>query len=61
MKIELNIKNKLQIVFDEKSLDIKGWNTLDAYSNNVNFIISDLTTNKIIEDKFFKIPREEDL
>ena len=56
-----NKKNKLQIIFDEKSLDIKGWNTLDAYSNNVNFIISDLITNKIIEDKFFKIPREEDL
>ena len=34
---------------------------VDAYSNDVNFIISDLITNKIIEDKFFKIPQENDL
>ena len=35
--------------------------TIDAYSNNVSFIIYDLKTNEIIEDEFFKIPKEEDL
>ena len=34
---------------------------VDAYSNDVNFIISDLIINKIIEDKFFKITQENDL
>ena len=53
--------SKLKIFFDEKSLEFKGWETKDAYSNNVSFIISNLETNKIIEDKFFKIPKEEDL
>jgi len=33
----------------------------DAYSNNVKFTITDLKTNETIPEKFFKIPREEDL
>ena len=53
--------NKLKIFFDRDSLEFKGWKTIDAYSNNVSFIINDLKTNEIIEDEFFKIPKEEDL
>ena len=53
--------NKLKIFFDKNSLEFKGWETKDAYSNNVIFTIIDLKTNKTIEDKFFKIPKEEDL
>ena len=53
--------NKLKIFFDKNTLEFKGWETKDAYSNNVSFIISNLQTNKIIEDEFFKIPKEEDL
>ena len=53
--------NKIKIFFDRNSLEIKGWKTIDTYSNDVSFIISDLKTNKIIDDNFFKIPREEDL
>ena len=63
IEFELNEKrsDKLKIFFDKKSLEFKGWKTKDAYSNDVNFIIYDLKINKIIEDEFFKIPREEDL
>jgi len=53
--------NKLKIFFDRNSLEFKGWETTDAYSNNVSFIINDLKTNEIIEDEFFKIPKEEEL
>ena len=53
--------NKLKILFDKNSLEFRGWKTKDAYSNDVSFIISDLITNKIIEDKLFKIPQEKDL
>ena len=56
-----NKSNKLKIFFDKKTLEFKGWETKDAYSNNVSFIIINLETNKIIDDKFFKIPKEEDL
>ena len=53
--------DKLKIFFDKNSLEFKGWATKDVYSNNVSFIINDLKTNKIIEDEFFKIPKEENL
>ena len=63
IEFELNEKksNKLKILFDKNSLEFKGWETTDAYSNNVSFIINDLKTNEIIEDEFFKIPKEEEL
>mgnify|MGYP001967821711 FL=1 len=54
-------KNRVKILFDKNSLEFKGWETKDAYSNNVSFIISNLKTNNQIIDDFFKIPKEEDL
>ena len=53
--------NKLKIFFDKNSLELRGWETKDAYSNNVSFIISNLKTNMIYDDDFFKIPKEDDL
>ena len=53
--------NKLKIFFDKNSLEFKGWETKDAYSNNVSFIINNLKTNNQIVDGFFKIPDEKDL
>tara|TARA_Y100000590_G_C15582330_1_gene962814 strand:+ start:589 stop:1167 length:579 start_codon:yes stop_codon:yes gene_type:complete len=53
--------NKIKIFFDKNSLKFKGWETKDAYSNDVSFIISNLRTNELISDNFFKIPKEEDL
>jgi outer membrane lipoprotein-sorting protein len=63
IKFELIEKklNKLKIIFDKNSLELKGWEIIDSYSNNVSFIINNLKTNEIIEDDFFKIPKEEDL
>ena len=58
----IGTKNEiLKILFDEKSLELRGWKTVDAYSNEVVFLISDLIINQQIEDKFFKIPQESDL
>jgi len=54
-------ENKIKIIFDKKTLDLKGWETQDIYSNNVSFEISSLKINNQIIDDFFKIPREEDL
>ncbi len=53
--------NTIKIFFDKNSLEFKGWETNDAYSNKVVFLISNLKTNIIISSDFFKIPREEDL
>jgi len=60
-KFKIFFENKFKIFFDKNSLEFKGWETKDAYSNNVSFIISNLKVNKIIDDEFFKIPKEEDL
>ena len=54
-------KNIIKILFDKNSLDLKGWQTKDSYSNNVIFEISNLEVNKVFEDEFFKIPQEKDL
>ena len=53
--------NRIKILFDKNSLEFKGWETRDAYSNNVSFTINNLKTNNQIIDDFFKIPKEEDL
>ena len=54
-------KNKVKIFFDKNSLDFKGWETRDSYSNDVSFEISNLKSNRQIVDSFFKIPEEKDL
>ena len=53
--------NRIKILFDKNSLEFKGWETKDSYSNNVSFTINNLKTNNQIIDDFFKIPKEEDL
>ena len=53
--------NKLNIFFDKNSLIISGWKTTDAYSNEVSFLIKNSKINITIDNKIFKIPREEDL
>jgi len=58
--IEKN-SNKLRIFFDKNTLEFKGWETKDAYSNVVNFLIINLETNVKINSDFFKIPKEDDL
>ena len=54
-------KNKLKILFDKDSLNFKGWQTSDSFSNNVRFIISNVITNKIVKDDIFRIPQESEL
>ena len=53
--------NRIKILFDKNSLEFKGWETKDSYSNNVSFTINNLKTNNQIIDNFFEIPKEEDL
>ena len=53
--------NRVSIFFNKNSLNIAGWKTTDAYSNEVNFLISDIKINILIENEIFKIPREDQL
>ena len=63
IEYEFNDKkfNKTKILFDKKTLKLKGWETKDAYSNNVTFMLDNVIINNQIVDQFFKIPKEEDL
>jgi len=56
-----NNLNKLSIFFDKNSLNLSGWKTIDAYANEVSFLIRNIETNILIKNDFFKIPKEEDL
>ena len=56
-----NNSNKLKIFFDKNSLDLLGWKTIDAYSNEVSFLIRNVEKNILVDKEMFKIPREEDL
>ena len=63
IKYELVEKNsnKLKIFFDKNSLELVGWQMIDAYSNEVSFFLKNTETNILIKNEIFKIPREEDL
>ena len=54
-------KSNAIVFFEKNSLNFKGWETKDIYSNNVTFIIDNLRTNDQIMDDFFNIPKEENL
>ena len=56
-----NNSNKLKVFFDKISLEFLGWKTIDAYSNEVSFLIRNIETNILIKNEIFKIPKEEDL
>ena len=60
--IENNLnKLKVFVFFDKNSLELLGWKTTDAYSNEVSFFLKNTVTNILIKNEIFKIPREEDL
>ncbi len=53
--------NEIKILFEKNSLNLKGWETVDAYSNKVSFEINNLKINNQIVNDFFRIPQEKDL
>ena len=52
---------KLKIKFDKNTLNLKGWEIKDAYSNVVSFQMINVKINNQIVDNFFKIPKEDNL
>lgn len=60
-EISDNSSNRVKIFFNKKSLKLAGWQTIDAYSNEVSFLLRNVKVNVSIDEKIFKIPKEEDL
>ena len=48
--------NEITVFFDRKTLDLKGWQIIDQYNNNINFSLSILAKNDVFKKDIFKIP-----
>ena len=48
--------NEITILFDKKTFDLKGWQIIDQYNNNINFSLNIIAKNDIFEKGTFKIP-----
>ena len=49
-------ENIITIFFDRKTLDLKGWEIVDQYNNNINFSLNIISKNDIYKKGTFKIP-----
>ena len=41
--------NKITIFFDRKTLDLKGWQIIDQYNNNINFSLNIIAKNDVFK------------
>ena len=48
--------NEITVFFDKKTLDLKGWEIIDQYNNNISFSLNIVAKNDIFEKGTFKIP-----
>ena len=48
--------NEITVFFDRKTLDLKGWQIIDQYNNNINFSLNIIAKNDVFEKNTFKIP-----
>ncbi len=49
-------ENEITVFFDRKTLDLKGWEIIDQYNNNINFSLNIISRNDIYRKGTFKIP-----
>ena len=48
--------DEITVFFDRNSLDLKGWQIIDQYNNNINFTLKIIAKNDIFEKNTFKVP-----
>ena len=48
--------NEITVLFDKKTLDLKGWQIIDQYNNNINFSLKIVAKNDVFKKGTFKIP-----
>ena len=47
---------EITVFFDKKTLDLKGWQIIDQYNNNINFSLNIVAKNDVFKKGTFKIP-----
>ena len=48
--------DEITVFFDRKTLDLKGWEIIDQYNNNINFSMNIISKNDTYKKDTFKIP-----
>ena len=49
-------ESKIIVFFDKKTLDLRGWEIIDQYNNNINFSLNIISKNEVYKKDLFKIP-----
>ena len=49
-------ESDITVFFDKKTLDLKGWEIIDQYNNNINFSLNTISKNDVYKKGTFKIP-----
>ena len=49
-------ENEITFLFDRETLDLKGWNIMDQYNNNINFSLNIVAKNGSFKKGTFKVP-----
>ena len=57
IKLSYTDENQIYIFFDKKTLELKGWEIIDQYNNNINFSLNIVAKNDIYKKKTFQIPQ----
>ena len=56
IKLSYLDENEINVLFDRKTLDLKGWKIIDQYNNNINFSLNIVSKNDIYQKGTFKMP-----
>ena len=49
-------ENEITVFFNKKTLDLRGWQIIDQYNNNINFSLKIVAKNDVFKKGTFKIP-----
>jgi outer membrane lipoprotein-sorting protein len=56
IRLNYSSENQVSVLFDRKNLDLKGWEIIDQYNNNINFTLYVVAKNDVYKKDTFKIP-----
>ena len=56
IRLNYSSENQVSVLFDRKNLDLKGWEIIDQYNNNINFTLNIVAKNDVYKKDTFKIP-----
>ncbi len=56
IKLTYLTEYEIIVFFDKETLDLKGWQIIDQYNNNINFSLKIVSKNDVYKKNIFKIP-----